>query len=64
MKKSHRHDELSDERCESCGKRLKKRLENNQFCYRCYAREETARGHPMQDGAAPSDRQPRLKYRV
>jgi hypothetical protein len=40
MQKSYRFDELGDKECLDCGKKLKKRLEQEKptvtLCYRCY----------------------------
>jgi hypothetical protein len=52
MKKSHRHDELSDRKCKVCGKAIKQRLVETkekppELCYRHHNEKEALRGHTV-----------------
>jgi hypothetical protein len=48
MRKSHRHDELSDRKCLKCAKPLKLRMvetKDARVCYGCHRKKEANRGH-------------------
>jgi len=53
MKKSYPFFELSEKKCSSCGRKLKRRLveerrpKNIDKCYKCYVIAENLRGHEM-----------------
>lgn len=66
MKKSHKHDELSNKLC-SCGKQIKKRLADRfDECYKCYQAYLEAHGKKhrvFKVPGEPADHVPTAHYK-